>query len=1274
MIVKLLLFFIINHTEINPLGNQGLKITFSIDRFKTEDLSFANAVWLNKFGEPNLPSTIYKIGIPQEGHLEVRIVENREERIKNIDVKPVVPLAIYEQPVPEKVEIYGEIYKQNNFFPKELVEVSSPGYFRDIYTVDVRLNPIRYNPVTKELVISQKIIINIRFIGKPSARPIVDKSFEEIYKRVIINYWQCKGWRREPKTDSRNPFTGGVWFKIEVAEEGIYRIGYNEIKRVNLDPKQFDPKTMRIYTAPFDLLPRSVVAPFGDSLVEVPCYVEGEDDHVFDKDDYLIFYGFPASHFLPDSEIGWYENGYARNNVYWFTFGNKEGKRMEKVDAAWNGTTPTTLIKEILHIEQDLWNPTRSGINWYWKDASPGTGLEGAASVNIEHPKANGEAKLTLGIYDSIGGTKPCWIKFFLNNNLFFSETLDLSNNFDYPPLYLTGYASVSGDSSNLGITITRLSGVTGKLIVYFNGIDIEYPRITDVNQPFHAFFMSPDIYTIKCLNVNSKPFILDITELRSPKMLSHLTVQDKDLLFSSKSDSFQILYFSQLSLTKSAHLIPTNPGRLRNPDPGCEYLFITHKKFYNGLMPLFQYRSKDFRIKFVTVDEIFDNFSFGKYDPLAIKHLLYYTTNNWTTIPKYVLLVGDATYDYKNNLVKDDPPNYVPMYESGTCLIGNPGIPPNYIYEGEYVNFFGDEAMILGRITARTSQELRNYIDKLITYETKDIDGMWCKKIILAGDDEWADNYEWEGITHVSSCELVAGFIPDTLYDFIKVYMVSYPPFVYPTKKPNAQKDFIKALNRGALAGCFVGHGNAHQLAHEGLFYDTSIPFIKNGRRHYFFYFASCTVGRFDDSDYECIGEQLARIKEGAIGTMAATAGTDGGSNQVIGQILFSLITNPDTNLTMGECSFIARSYNWNLHYLLIGEPAASFRKVKNSMALSATPDSLRPLEKLSITSSQKPYYLQASIRDTTHIELIDASTAEKISSHIYRWVQSGPNSYVPFDYKIAGKEIYQGYWDYDTAKIIVPKVLTTHLPVIKLSNFKNYQSGGLDSIRVYGNALPSPDQIGPEITFYDGARRLKDGDWVNREFILTGKLTDESGVNLLNSKEDARGFYLYVNHDLQNKIDLRDYFLYEQNSYTSGAFNAEISLPEPTDTITVNVADNNFNQTTKKIILNAEVYGQIAIENFLIYPNPVRNKNGIWFTFNLTSTGLVTLKIFTISGRLIKMMDNIPCHAGYNQRFWDGTDQFKDEISNGVYLVKALVESENGKDEVFEKFIVAR
>jgi len=220
----------------------------------------------------------------------------------------------------------------------------------------------------------------------------------------------------------------------------------------------------------------------------------------------------------------------------------------------------------------------------------------------------------------------------------------------------------------------------------------------------------------------------------------------------------------------------------------------------------------------------------------------------------------------------------------------------------------------------------------------------------------------------------------------------------------------------------------------------------------------------------------------------------------------------------------------------------------------------------------------------------------------------------------------------------------------------------------------VPSSDNTGPVVEFYDAGRKLNDSDWVDQEFTLTGKVTDPSGINFLNSKQDSRGFYLYVNSDLLNRIDLRDYFIYDRNSCTSGEFNVRLTLPERFDTITVNVADNNYNKTVRRVFLNTDLGDQAEIENLLVYPNPIKNESGVWLTFELTGSGVVEARVFTIAGRLLKTVAGIPAHAGYNQLAWDGRDEYGDRLANGVYLVKVAVSNASGQDEATEKFVIAR
>jgi hypothetical protein len=1269
MISYIIMMCLVHVTSVKELGTQGVELVFSMDRLERGTYAFSGAEWLNREGEPALPSCVYRIGIPQSGEVEIQIVEQREEVHHDVEIEPVTYSGIDEQGYEQSRQEKNPVYNENAFFPGKLVEASAPGVYRQLRALDIRLNPVQYNPVTREVKCMTYLKLRILFKGIPQKMPVTDMLFEKLYARTVVNYAQCRTWRLAADRAKDNPFAQGAWFKIEVADEGLYAIRHDELEDAGINPAQFDPKTMKIYTSAFELLPRNVLSDFADSLVEIPVYVEGEDDHHFNNDDYLVFYGYPANHFIHDSVIGWYENGYARNNVYWFTFGGEYGRRMEEVDAQWTGNSPDSTVKDIAHFEEDRGNPTRSGTNWYWLKVSPGTGQMASVSIALSHPDALGEAWLKTGYFTLNSGTWRFMIEIdsltTVYDSTFFQPARD-----QLPPSYINAVASLNTDQSTMVFSILRPTGTTTSLTAYFNSVDLYYTRRAVVDEPFHVFYQGIGEYSLRCRGTGSSPIILDITDARVPYRLSNYELANNAAVFTTAVDSsHKLLYVSKPSLAYSATLIPAAPGKLRQSSPGADYLFITHPDFYSAIMPLVEYRRQDYSIQVTVVNDIYDDFSYGKYDPLAIKHFLYHTTQSWTTIPKYILLVGDATYDYKNNLNKDNPPNFIPMYEEGSKLSGNPGIPPNFIDEQEYVNFGSGASMILARITVRNSQEVRDYIDKVFAYETGTIDGMWNKRIILVGDDEYSNSYGWEGpYQHCGACENVLRHVSDSLYDAVKVYMVSYKPFSYPTTKPTAMEAYVRELSKGAYAGLFLGHGNTNQLADEAVFRHTTIPRVKNGRRLFFYYFGSCTVNRFDDSDYECIGEQFVRMKEGAIGTMGETAGCSPVGNSAIAESLFKYLTQ--TDMTMGECFHLARREE----YLLLGDPAVRMRRHPTAMSLQPAPDSVRPLDKLYVSATENTFFLKAWVRDTTWMEFFDETTADRISEYVYRLVQNGSNSVVPFGYYIDGKTVYQGYWDIDTAVVITPRVSTIHMPVLKLSSLADNEAGMHDSVRVYGTAAPSSDETGPEILFYDGGRRLQDGAWVSKEFTLTGKVHDVSGINMLNSVYDTRGFYLYINQQLDAKIDLRDYFLYDKNSYTNGEFHIDLSLEEPVDTITVNVTDNYYNQTIEYLILNAELYGRLSIENFLIYPNPVRTDQGLWFTFLLSNAGVVDLEIFTIAGRLIKRIEDEPCNVGYNQIYWDCLDAYSDEISNGVYLVKARARSGSSRDEIVEKFIIAR
>ena len=91
--------------------------------------------------------------------------------------------------------------------------------------------------------------------------------------------------------------------------------------------------------------------------------------------------------------------------------------------------------------------------------------------------------------------------------------------------------------------------------------------------------------------------------------------------------------------------------------------------------------------------------------------------------------------------------------------------------------------------------------------------------------------------------------------------------------------------------------------------------------------------------------------------------------------------------------------------------------------------------------------------------------------------------------------------------------------------------------------------------------------------------------------------------------------------------------------------------------------------LRNIVNSPNPfnyITNPPGTYFNYSLDTDqaiGEVVVKIYAMSGRLIKTIDMASNFKGLNQQYWDGLDESGNRLANGVYLYK--IHANVGSDE---------
>ena len=234
---------------------------------------------------------------------------------------------------------------------------------------------------------------------------------------------------------------------------------------------------------------------------------------------------------------------------------------------------------------------------------------------------------------------------------------------------------------------------------------------------------------------------------------------------------------------------------------------------------------------------------------------------------------------------------------------------------------------------------------------------------------------------------------------------------------------------------------------------------------------------------------------------------------------------------------------------------------------------------------------------------------------------------------------------------------------------------AGSLNGIEYDGTASVSNDNLGPDITIGFEELYFRSGDLIPSDATLEVIINDENGINL--AEEVGHKITLTIDNELNSKFNVTQFFEYDINSYQKGTLRYPMPLLEAGEhSVTVKAWDsyNNFSEET--VVFNISSSEELAIERVYNYPNPMSESTD--FTFYLTHPAeVVEISIYTVAGRLIrKIQDYSAVSVGFQSIRWDGTDEVRDKIANGVYIYRLRAKSSltGNWEEVLEKLAIAR
>ena len=410
----------------------------------------------------------------------------------------------------------------------------------------------------------------------------------------------------------------------------------------------------------------------------------------------------------------------------------------------------------------------------------------------------------------------------------------------------------------------------------------------------------------------NSQVRVIDITDPEAvtvvPRMITHGDTSYAVSVVTQGSGTRTLLAFTSAQSGHAASLVSNHPSSWHEAQAGADVVIISHVDFLSSLTPLQVLRqNQGHTVATIDVQDLYDEFNFGVKSPYALKKFLETANAQWTLKPRFVLLVGDATFDPRNYLgVGED--DFVPTYLIDTQLLETAS--DDWFAD---FNLDGLPEMAVGRLPVRTASDASMLANRIANYETSS-SGVWTNQVLLvAGPDDPTDPF-------TSYTSAVRAQIPRTQ----TVSVISQG------NDPDAHSNLVTALNAGQSLVNFVGHGSDEVWAGE-LLSSSDVAALTNGSQTPFVILMTCLNGYFHDIYAVSLAKAFVLAPSGgAVAAWGSSGLTDSSGQSILDQAMVSALYG-NRSLTVGEAAAAAKRAVTNLDirqtWILLGDPATKLQ-----------------------------------------------------------------------------------------------------------------------------------------------------------------------------------------------------------------------------------------------------------------------------------------------------------------------------------------------------------
>lgn len=1100
-------------------------------------------------------------------------------------------------------------------------------------------------------------------------------------------------WADSSRYASESVLNSGKWVKIQVAEDGIYKLTAADLKKMgfsNLDK-------VAVYGYGGWPLDEDFSTTYIDDVPEVA---------VWRSADYLLFYGKGPrkwEYSSSDKSFIHTNNPYSNYGYYFVSEKETTGRTMEKAASAAGATLQVTTFDDYVLHEEELVSVNSSGRELYGESFTSTLSRDFTISVP---GITNDEGKATLSFISRGNGT----ITMNVDGNALISGSMSVpSDEYEVARELYRERAWMADKGETVKVNIGY--STTGHKNVHLNYFRLQMKRQLKVYDNY-TFFRSlsarGNASRFVIQGADASTLVFDVTDGVNPQQME-TSLNGTELSFSIPASAslreFVVVKPSQIKA-------PVTVGEVANQNlhalPQQDMIIIAQPNFTTQAERLAEaHRTKDnLTVRVVTPESIYNEFSSGTPDATAYRRFMkmfYDRKTSEADAPKYLLLFGDGSFDNRkltSAWKSVDMSNMLLTYQTENSLSSQ-----SYVID-DYFGFLDDAdnkkslqnkklCLGIGRFPIRTVEQATQMVDKVISYMENKNTGSWKNNLCFMADD--GSNTDGFMTEHMEFADQLAGYVESEHPEFLvnKLYYDAYKKDMTAGTYPDVRSGLQKLLKDGLLLFNYTGHGGTTALSDEKVLTQTDINQFTYTHLPVWVT-ATCDFTRFDDLNTSAGEDVFLNKSSGGIALFTTVRVAYSRPNFPINDnVIRNLFErNNGRRRTLGEVMQATKntlSSVYKLGFCLIGDPAVKMAypefgmKVTtvNGQSVDGNSISFKALEKITVEGE----VLDASGQLVTDFTGIVNPTVKDSKVTVTCLKNSNKDDSPAFTFTDYPNTIFIGNDSVRNGKFsftfTVPKDISYSNLQGKMNLYAvdtesgNEAQGNFDNFIVGGTSdTAETDTIGPEIrALYLNDTTFVDGGQVNTTPYFVAELWDKSGVNITGSS---------VGHDMMLVIDESTVLSYNLNSYYelllgedgTGIVKFPIPALEPgKHTAEFWVWDILNNSTVRTFTFEVVEGLKPFLFDVIATPGIAREQVTFHLMHNRPESWMrVGIMVYDLAGRQLWKHEESGT-SGLFENYtvsWDLTSGGA-RMRPGVYIYRAAISTDNSKDATkARKFII--